>query len=150
MSSFLHKFACTMLHTFFYDGKFYFWLRQLIAIPVWTQLWFDFQGGGVTTEARLPPKAVFQKRSSSTKGCPPLKVVFHGRLFSKEGCFPPKVVFHRRSSSIEGCLPPKVVFHWRSSSTEGCLPPMVVSHWFDLIWLIGFNLRLILFLVWHS
>ena len=61
MSSFLHACKCTMLHTFFYDGKFYFWMKKLIVIRVWAQLCCGCQG------EESPMKVVFHKRSSSTK-----------------------------------------------------------------------------------
>ena len=69
MSSFMHLCACT--YTCFYDCKFYFWLRLLIAITVQAQLCFDCQG------EESAPNVVFHRRSSSNKGCPPPKVVFH-------------------------------------------------------------------------
>ena len=56
----------------FYDGKFDFRLKQLIAIP----------------------KVIFHQKLSSTEGRLPLKVVFHRWLSSTEGCLPLKVVFH--------------------------------------------------------
>ena len=106
---------CIMPHTFFYDGRFYFRLRQMTAIPVGAHmLWFS--RGGVTIKDWLPPKVAFHRRSS------------HRRLSSPKGRLPPKVVFHQRSSSTEGRLPPKVVFHWRSSSTNSNLPLKVVFH----------------------
>ena len=80
-SSFLHMCSCTMPHTFFYDGKFYFRLRHLIVILVWAQLcWLS--RGGVTSKGRLSPKVLLHRRSSSTEGHLPSKVLlinyFHG------------------------------------------------------------------------
>ena len=80
MSSFLHMCICTMPHTFFYDSKFYFRLRPLIANPVWAQLFCDCQG-----EAS-PLKVVFHRRSSYTKSCLPPKVLtlFHTIKYEDE------------------------------------------------------------------
>ena len=86
ISSFLHTCAsCTMLHIFFYDGKFYFQLRQLIVIPVWAQLCCGCQG------EESPLKVVFNQRSYSTKGCLPWKIVIHQRSYSIEGHLPPTI-----------------------------------------------------------
>ena len=60
--SFLSQIPCTMPHTFFYDGKFYFRLRQLTAILIWAQLCCDCQG------EESPPKVVFHRSWSSTEG----------------------------------------------------------------------------------
>ena len=103
MSSFLYMCACTMPHTFFYDSKFYFPLRQLVAILVSEPsvvLWLPREGGGVTT-----------------------KGVFHQRLSSTKGHLPPKVVFHRRLSSTKGCLPPTItpwliLYLWEQSTYQ--------------------------------
>ena len=120
MSSFLHACKCTTLHTFFYDGKFYFWMKKLIVIRVWAQLCCGCQG------EESPMKVVFHKRSSSTKGYLPLKVALHWRSSSTKDRPLPKVIFHQWLSSNESCLPSKVVFHWWLSSTDGCLPPKVI------------------------
>ena len=129
MSSCLLMCAYTMLHTFFYNYKKYFWLRQLIAIPVWAQLCCECQG-----EDSLP-KVVFHRRSSSTEVCPPLKVVFHQSLSTTDGRLPSKAIFHRRPTSTIVCLPPKVIFLSKLVFTKSCLPPKVVFHprLFDLI-----------------
>ena len=135
--------ACTMLHTFFYEVKFYFRLSKLVAIPMWAKLcgdchiasqlcipWHVTLGWHELDRLdRLPQKVLFNRRLSSTKGCLPLKVVFHWRSSSTEGRLPQKVVSHQRSSPTKGRLPPKFVFHWRSSFTKGRIPPKVVFHW---------------------
>ena len=123
-----------MRHTFFFNGKFYFRLRQLIAIPVWAQLWCDCKEKShhqrsSSTGGCLPPKVVSHWRSSSTKE------VYHRRSSSTDSHLPPKVIFHQRSSifhcrlsSTKGHLTCKVVFHWRSSSTEGRHSQKVIFH----------------------
>ena len=70
---------CPMLHTFFYDGKFFLRLRQMIAIPVWAQFRCDYlvSRGGVTTKHCIPLTVVLNQRSSSTEGCIPSNVVFY-------------------------------------------------------------------------
>ena len=90
--------ASTIPQKFFYDGKFYFRLRQLIAITVRAQLCCDYHG------EESPPKVIFHRRSSSNKGRLPPKVIFHQISSSIEGHFPLKGVFHRRLSSPEGCV----------------------------------------------
>ena len=77
MFSYLHTCACTMPHTYFYDGKFYFRYFRLCC-----DCWVEF-----TTEGRPPPKDVFHQRSASTKRCLPPKIVLHQRPSSTEGCF---------------------------------------------------------------
>ena len=51
--------------------QFFFWLKQLIAIMVWTRLCSDCHG------EESPLKVVFHQRLSPTKGHLSPKVVFH-------------------------------------------------------------------------
>ena len=64
------------------DHSVLFWLRQLIAIPVWAQC--DCQ------------RRIQHRRLSPTEGYLPPKVKFCSRLSFTEGHLPHKVIFHRR------------------------------------------------------
>ena len=69
ISSFLHTCACTMPHTFIYDGKkisgWDSWYSGLGSVVLW------LSRGGVNPEGHLPSKVVFQWNSSSAPELPP-------------------------------------------------------------------------------